>query len=119
MNPDQLDQRIAAARVDLDGKLDELQRRIRAASEKLSIDDLLGNNPWVRLGVSTAVGFVAGLAGRRLVRTGFRLALAMSAKRIARYAFEAAFDAGQRDGLRSIAGVEPAMATAQAADRSY
>lgn len=73
------------------------------------VDEYLGDSPWVRVGVSAAVGLVAGLAGGRLVRSGVRFAFAVGAKRLARYAFDTAFAAGHRDGSR----------VAQAAERSY
>lgn len=101
---DALDDRIASARLDFDDKLAEVKERLTFAREKLSsLDDIIGTNPWVRLGLSTAAGVAIGLVGRRLVRTGFRFGLALGAKQILRYAFDTAFDAGQRDGVRLAA----------------
>lgn len=72
------------------------------ADDVLSIvDEVLGTNPWIRLGLSAAVGFVVGIAGgSRIVRAGAEIALTVGARRLARHAFDAAFEAGHRDGSR-------------------
>lgn len=78
------------------------------------LGDVLGDNPWVRLGVSVAAGVLAGLAGPRALKSGARFALALGAKRLARYAFDVAFQAGHRDGVRlGGAGLD------HAAERAY
>ncbi|HUQ05130.1 MAG TPA: hypothetical protein VM261_21655 [Kofleriaceae bacterium] len=88
------------------------------AAEVLSlVDDLIGDNPWVRLGASAAVGVAAGLFGRSLVRSGFRFALAAGARRLVRVAFDAAFEAGHRDGARLAGAGVQRTAPAYAADR--
>lgn len=81
------------------------------------VDDVLGQNPWVRFGVSGAVGFLIGIAGGRVVKAGARLALAAGARHLAGYAFDAAFDAGNRDGGRFAGRRRPTWD--QAAERSY
>ncbi len=81
------------------------------------VDDILGDNPWVRLGASAAVGAAAGLFGRTLLRSGFRFALAVGTKRLARMAFAAAFDAGHRDGARLAGAGGQQMPPGYAADR--
>jgi len=94
--------------------------RRRASDDVLSIvDDVLANNPWVRLGVSTAVGFLVGIVGGgRVLRTGARFAFAAGARYAARHAFDLAFEAGHRDGSRR-AGVHHPAATDHATERSY
>lgn len=77
------------------------------------VDEYLGDSPWVRVGVSAAVGFAAGLAGGRLVRSGLRFGFALGAKRLARYAFDTAFEAGHRDGLRAVGAGRTTLAHAQ------
>jgi hypothetical protein len=89
----------------------------KVTDEVLSlVDDILGDDPWVRLGASAALGAAVGLFGRSLVRSGFRFGLALGAKRLARLAFELAFEAGHRDGAR-LAGTGQQMTPAYAADR--
>ena len=85
----------------VDDGIDDIGARIEAARRDL--DAVLGTNPWVRLGVSTAVGFAVGLAGGRVLRSGLRFALALGARRLVRHAFEAAFDVGQAHAARADA----------------
>lgn len=103
--------------------LDEIERRLGAIAGAMSSDDLLAN-PWVRLGLSTAAGFALGLAGRQMVNGGMRMALELGTRRILRYAFDAAFEAGHADGLAAAGNDGDARwsggrAAAHAAERSY
>lgn len=96
----------------------ETENQLSLADEVLIlVDDVLGDNPWVRVGVSAVLGFVVGLAGGQIVRSGARLALSMGAQRLARYAFDAAFEAGHRDAIRLAGGRR--IPVRQAAERSY
>lgn len=86
-------------------------RRLTTDDVLSIVDDVLGKNPWVRLGVSAAVGLLVGIVGGgRVVRAGARLAFAAGARHAARYAFDVAFDTGQRHA---------AQQRQAAAERSY
>jgi len=80
------------------------------------LDDVIGTNPWLRIGLSTAIGVAVGLAGGRVLKSSVvRFALALSAKRILRSAFDTAFDAGYAAERTGYA----AERTGYAAERSY
>ncbi len=56
--PDQLEQRIAETRADLEAKLTRLERKAR---ESLSISRRVRQRPWTALGGAVATGVVLGL----------------------------------------------------------
>ena len=70
----EVERRIAQAKLGLDEKLSELQRRVDHTKEALSPRHLLAN-PWVRVGLGAVGGFLAA-------RLMARIAIGAAAKKI-------------------------------------